>query len=249
MNTLFTGKFLIHLNEIDSTNSFLKLWLSKNKPIDGAVIMADSQSSGRGQIGTSWQSEPFQNITMSLLYLPKFLPVQKQFDLSICIAYSLYETLKEFLPEKLIEVKWPNDILIDTKKVCGILIENSIQGSTLQYSIIGIGLNVLQESFVDLPNASSLKLNGYQGNLEEVFNRLCEIIEKNYLLIKAGQSKILWKKYHEVLFGKDKLILMSDNERNFYGKVIGVLENGAIQVEDAGQLRTFYHKELRFLFG
>ncbi|MCO5230591.1 MAG: biotin--[acetyl-CoA-carboxylase] ligase [Chitinophagales bacterium] len=248
MNTLFTGKFLIHLNEIDSTNSFLKLWLSNNKPIDGAVIMADSQSSGRGQIGTSWQSEPFQNITMSLLYLPKFLPVQKQFDLSICIAYSLFETLKEFLPEKLIEVKWPNDILIDNKKVCGILIENSIQGAILQYSIIGIGLNVLQERFSDLPNASSLKLNGYQGGLEEILYRLLEIIEKNYLLLKAGQSKILWKKYYEVLFGKDNLMLMSDHEQTFYGIVRGVMENGAIQVEETGHLRTFYHKELRFLF-
>ncbi|MCZ2393170.1 MAG: biotin--[acetyl-CoA-carboxylase] ligase [Chitinophagales bacterium] len=236
----------MQLNEIDSTNNFMKLWMSNNKPIEGAVIMTYKQTSGRGQLGTSWQSEPFKNIIMSLLYIPKFLPVQKQFYLSICIAYSIYETLKEFLPEKLIEVKWPNDILIDNKKVCGVLIENGIQNAVLQYSIIGIGLNVLQEYFFNLPQATSMKLNGYEGDINSVIKRLFECIEKNYLLLKNGQIQVLRDRYHDVLFGKDKLMKMSDLKNEFWGTIRKVLDDGSIQIETSNHIRTFYHKEVIF---
>lgn len=246
-NTLFTGKFLINLNEIDSTNNFMKNWVSNNAPIEGTVILAESQTSGRGQAGTSWQSKPGDNITMSLLYQPKFIAARDQFALSAMVALSVYELISEFLPQSHVEVKWPNDIMADRQKICGILIENSIQGSHLQNSIIGIGLNVLQKDFGDLTTATSLYLKGFSGEKAKVLIRLMEILEKNYLFLKSGKSKNILEQYHQVLLGKDEIMKFSDHRTEFYGVIQGVEDDGRLAISSGDGIRHFYHKEVVFL--
>ena len=247
VNTLFTGKFLIKLNEIDSTNNYLKNWISNNAPIEGLVILAEQQTAGRGQAGTSWQSVSNQNITMSLLYLPKTILAKDQFVLSVMIALSIYETLEEFLPNKLVEIKWPNDILIDQQKICGVLIENSIQGAYIQNCIIGIGINVLQDHFENLPNATSMYLKGYQGNIETVLKRLFEMIEKNYLFLKAGKNTEIFERYHNALYGKDCLLNFSDLNSDFMGTIQKVATDGRLEILTKQGNRYFYHKEVVFL--
>jgi BirA family biotin operon repressor/biotin-[acetyl-CoA-carboxylase] ligase len=247
LNTLFTGKFLIKLNEIDSTNNFLKNWISNNAPIEGAVILAEQQTAGRGQAGTSWQSAANQNITMSLLYLPKMIMAKDQFVLSAMIALSIYETLKEFLPNHLVEIKWPNDIMVDQQKICGVLIENTIQRAYIQNCIIGIGLNVLQEGFENLRSATSMFLKGYLGNIEKVLKRLLETIEKNYLLLKTGKNKEIFDRYHQVLMGKDESLNFSDLHSEFTGIIQNVAPDGRLEILTDQETRYFYHKEVMFL--
>ncbi len=247
LNTLFTGKFLIKLNEIDSTNNYLKSWISNNAPIEGAVILAEQQTAGRGQAGTSWQSTTGQNITMSLLYIPKMILAKDQFVLSAMIALSIYELLEEFLPHQTIEIKWPNDIMVNQKKICGVLIENSIQGAYIQNCIIGIGLNVLQEDFENLPSATSMYLNGYEGNIENVLKRLLEIIEKNYLFLKTGKNKEIFNRYHKVLLGKDRPRKFSDLTSEFTGMIQKVASDGRLEILTDHGIRYFYHKEVVFL--
>lgn len=247
VNTLFTGKFLIKLNEIDSTNNYLRYWISNNAPIEGAVILAEQQTAGRGQAGTSWQSLANQNITMSLLYQPKTILAKDQFVLSAMIALSIYETLQEFLPNNEVKIKWPNDILVDQQKICGVLIENSIQGSYIQNCIIGIGLNVLQIDFENLPTATSMSLKGYQGNIETVIKRLLEIIEKNYLFLKTGKNKEIFERYHQVLLGKDQLLKFSDLSTEFMGTIQKVAPDGRLEILTDQGSRFFYHKEVVFL--
>ncbi len=246
-NTLFTGKFLINLSEIDSTNNFMKNWMSNNAPIEGTVILAESQTAGRGQAGTSWQSKPGDNITMSLLYQPKFIPARDQFVLSAMVALSVFELISEFLPQSRIEVKWPNDIMADRQKICGILIENSIQGSSLQNSIIGIGLNVLQEDFGELSTATSMYLKGFTGKKEQILTRMLELLEKNYLLLKAGKGNQLLEEYHQVLLGKDEILKFSDHQTEFYGVIQGVEDDGRLAISSGDGVRHFYHKEVVFL--
>jgi BirA family biotin operon repressor/biotin-[acetyl-CoA-carboxylase] ligase len=247
LNTLFTGKFLIKLNEIDSSNNYLKNWISNNAPIEGSVILAEQQTAGRGQAGTSWQSAANQNITMSLLYIPKFILAKDQFVLSAMIARSIYEVLKEFLPHHLVEIKWPNDILVNGKKICGVLIENSIQGAHIQNCIIGIGLNVLQENFENLPTATSMSLNGYRGNIETILIRLLEIIEKNYLFLKTGRSIEIFELYHKVLHGKNQVLKFSDLNSEFSGTIQNVATDGRLEILTDQGKRYFYHKEVVFL--
>ncbi|MCO5248626.1 MAG: biotin--[acetyl-CoA-carboxylase] ligase [Chitinophagales bacterium] len=247
INTLFTGKFLIQLKEISSTNTFLKDWLSNNKPIDGLVIMADKQSKGKGQSGNSWQAEAEKNLTFSVLFLTGFLKVTEQFLLSMATCLSVYELLCEKVKDKKIEIKWPNDVMIDRKKVCGILIENSIQGSTVLTSIIGIGLNVNQENFPGLTTASSMILNGYQGNVEETCIRLLEILEKNYLFLKSGQYEKIHQRYLQVLLGLNEELLFSDSLSSFKGSIQNVEKDGQLTIKTDDGTRKFYHKEVRFI--
>ena len=247
VNTLFTGKFLIKLNEIDSTNNFLKNWISNNAPIEGAVILAEQQTAGRGQAGTSWQSIANQNITMSLLYLPKMVMAKDQFVISAMIALSIYEVLNELLPNHLVEIKWPNDIMVDHQKICGVLIENTIQGAYIQNCIIGIGLNVLQDDFENLPFATSMYLKGYLGNIETVIKRLLETIEKNYLFLKTGKNKEIFDQYHEVLMGKGQSLKFSDLHSEFSGIIQKVAPDGRLAILTDQGTKCFYHKEVVFL--
>lgn len=247
VNTLFTGKFLIKLNEIDSTNNFLKNWISNNAPIEGAVILAEQQTAGRGQAGTSWQSIANQNITMSLLYLPKMVMAKDQFVISAMIALSIYEVLNELLPNHLVEIKWPNDIMVDHQKICGVLIENTIQGAYIQNCIIGIGLNVLQDDFENLPSATSMHMKGFQGDVNTVLKKLLEIIEKNYLFLKTGKNKEIFDRYHEVLMGKGQSLKFSDLHSEFSGIIQKVAPDGRLAILTDQGTKCFYHKEVVFL--
>ena len=121
---LFVGHNLITLNEVDSTNTFLKDAVSKSTPLlDGTVIMAEKQFAGRGQAENSWQTEPGKNLTFSILLKPGFLSVDKQFELNKAISIALNDVLIKYIPDSAF-IKWPNDLYIRTKKIGGMLIEN-----------------------------------------------------------------------------------------------------------------------------
>lgn len=247
LNTLFTGKFLIRLKETASTNSYMKQWLSNNKPIEGSVILTETQTAGRGQAGTSWQSTPGENITLSLYYRPVFLEARNQFLLSMAVALGVRASIIAFIPDEEIKIKWPNDILINRKKACGILIENHLQGQHLSGSVIGIGLNVLQKEFPGLPMATSLTMEGYQGDLDAVFDLLMEKIEQQYLRLRNGQFSGLKSDYLQSLFGLETPLLYKDANGAFVGSIVDVDESGKLIIEADGQKRNYFHKEVELL--
>jgi len=122
---LFVGQNLTVLKETGSTNNYLKDLLSNSKPVnEGTVIMAESQTAGRGQQQNRWHSEPFKNLTFSLLLQPKFLSLQQQFELTRAVSLGVITALQQATGAN-IQVKWPNDIYYGDKKLGGILIENS----------------------------------------------------------------------------------------------------------------------------
>lgn len=247
-NTLFTGKFLLHLEETASTNTYLKDWLTKNKPRDGAVILTDKQSAGRGQGDNTWQSEPGANITASVLYLCNFLPAQQQFPLSATAALAVRQTIADFLPGKKVCIKWPNDIFIEHKKVSGILIENALKGNFLSHSIIGIGINVLQQDFSTLPHATSMFIEGYKGDLATVLKRLLERLEQAYFRLKNGHYTGIKSDYENYLLGIHEQRRFRLGEQEYLGVVRGVDENGKLILDLGAESRTFWHKEITWLF-
>lgn len=170
---MFVGKNLITLKQVDSTNNYAKLLTANSRPVpDGTVILADTQTGGRGQAGTSWVSEPGMNLTFSVLLGCGFLPPIRQFHLSMAVSLGIVDALGRLMHRiasageeggnttrlPALAIKWPNDILLGRKKMGGILIENLLAGSRIKNSIVGIGLNINQEDFPGLPGATSLKL-------------------------------------------------------------------------------------------
>ena len=244
-NTLFTGKVLEHLPKVDSTNNYAKDVLAKSSPIDGTVILADEQFAGRGQTNNIWQSEANKNLTFSIIYQTSFLKATEQFWLNMAISLGVWsmvnsqwsigkdnKQLTTHDSQLTTSIKWPNDIYVENRKIAGILIENTIVGMHLKYSVIGIGLNVNQTNFENNINATSLNLllkNEIDKN--EVINQLLASIEKYFLLLKERKFERLKKEYVENLFRYNSSSLFKKNELEFIGKIIDVDEFGNLILE------------------
>ncbi|WCO02389.1 biotin--[acetyl-CoA-carboxylase] ligase [Psychroserpens ponticola] len=240
----------IKLNAIDSTNSFLRQLSAEETVEDFTVVTAEHQTGGRGQMGTKWESQSAKNLMFSVFKDTRVLDVECHFYLSMAVSLAVFEALKSFQITSL-KIKWPNDILSDQQKVCGILIENVIKQNQLQSSIIGIGINVNQTIFNDLPNATSMQLiSGTHFNrdqvLQEVLNQL-----KHYISFLDSKSYDLLKQaYENNLFRKDKPSTFKDKQGNlFSGYIKGVSNSGHLKVliED-GIVKLYELKEVQLLF-
>lgn len=241
---------IIKLDAIDSTNTFLKQLSAVEKVEDYTVVMANYQTQGKGQMGAKWESQNGENLMVSLFKGLDFMPVERSFYLSMATALSIYKTLKNLGLQHL-SIKWPNDILADNKKVCGVLIENVIKHNQLAGSVIGIGLNLNQTNFEGLPQASSLKLlSGVNFNREEVLDKLVTNIKKYFKDLEAGEYDKIKKEYESVLFRKNKPSTFKDVEgRMFMGIIKGVTESGNLELllED-DVVNTYELKEIKLLY-
>ncbi|GAB3827988.1 hypothetical protein GCM10028895_40930 [Pontibacter rugosus] len=176
-STLFLGQQLYYLPVCESTNSEAQQLLIKNEATEGCTIITHEQTNGRGQRGNIWQAQPGQNITLSVILSPTFLAVRQQFNLNMAVSLAVLDLLQEQGLQQA-QVKWPNDLYFEDKKLGGILIENTINSHSLQHSIVGIGLNVNQR-FFSYPTATSMaNVCGMPLDLEKVTMRLLELLEK-----------------------------------------------------------------------
>ena len=247
---LFVGQNLVTIKQVDSTNSFLKNLLSNSKPVpEGTVIMAEEQYAGRGQQQNTWHSEPGKNLTFSLLLKPHFLSVGDQFDLNRAASLGVYDALQPILGDQL-KIKWPNDIYYGDRKLGGMLIENTIQGTQLKDSVIGIGLNINQENFPSgASNATSVKqILQKDYDLTLLLSEICKYIEVYYLKLKAGQIDFVRNAYLSRLYWLNEVKNFESNDGVFNGTVKNVLPNGLLVIEDTnGRQLEFNLKELKFL--
>ncbi len=241
---------IVKLDATDSTNQYLKELLLSEEVEDFTVVTAKKQLQGRGQMGAKWESESGKNLTISVLKKNKQFPISNQFLLNICVSLAVLDTLKGLsVPD--LTVKWPNDILSGTSKICGILIENMIIGSQIQTSIIGVGLNVNQQAFDTLSNASSLKLLlGRTLNLEEVLHEILNNLKTNFQRLEEGHNNELWHRYESKLFRKDKPSTFKDAHGNsFMGFIRKISPQGklVVELEDA-VLKEFDLKEIKLQY-
>ena len=249
-NTLFIGKVLHNFDELKSTNEYALSLLSKSKPIEGTVISAHHQSAGKGQIGSSWFVEPGKNLTLSLILQPHFLPIPRQFLLNQAVSLAVVDFLRHFISKDIVRLKWPNDIYIGDKKSTGILIQNTISGSKLQNTVVGLGININQTNFpASLPNPTSLALATGKDDysLDELKQILFFYLESRYLQLKAGQWEQLNEAYHHTLYmlNENKLFRSATGD-TFKGMITGVTEQGLLKVKTETGLQTFNLKEITF---
>lgn len=241
---------IIKLSAIDSTNDFLKD-LSRNQSVDNfTVVVAQKQTNGKGQMGATWQSEEGKNLIMSILIKDVLQNSNEIFHLNVAVALSILQVLEDFNIPKL-SVKWPNDIMSDHKKICGILIENSFKSDTKIESVVGIGLNVNQRKFDDLPKASSMAVVAEnEFGLDLILNKIIFQIKKNCSWILSNQSDKLWQQYHKHLFKINVPMAFEDaNQNKFMGIIKGVSPEGRLQVLlENNSVKNFLIKEVQILF-
>ncbi|SHI33781.1 BirA family transcriptional regulator, biotin operon repressor / biotin-[acetyl-CoA-carboxylase] ligase [Mesonia phycicola] len=188
----------------DSTNLFLRELFREQPSIENCYVVTEEQTKGKGQMGASWVSKKGENLTFSILLNDLNLKIDEQFKLSAIVASSIIEVLKKHNIPKL-NIKWPNDILAEQLKICGVLIENILINGRVGSSIIGIGLNVNQQDFEDLAKASSLKkLTGVHFDLEYLLKQLVNTIEKNIYDKKDWAIEAILEEYYKSLFRLEK---------------------------------------------
>ncbi len=241
---------IIKLDAIDSTNSFLKNMAVKTSVDDFTVVIAKKQISGRGQMNATWEVKEGKSLTFSVFCKFSDLCITDYKYLNYCVSLSVYEALK-YLKLPRLAIKWPNDILSVSKKVAGILIENTLNINKISSSVIGIGINVNQNSFSEeLPNASSIKMIlNKETDLEFLLNKVLSILEKKIKILRRKEFSLLEKEYLSVLYKKN-VPSMFKNSQNilFMGKIIGISDNGNLQIElENEKVKDFGLKEISFV--
>lgn len=251
-NTLFVGNVVEHHAELVSTNDFALNILAKTNPIEGFVISTDYQLAGRGQIGSSWHSTAGLNLLLSIVLCPKWLAVEHQFQLSQAVALGIADTINVFTSFKT-KIKWPNDVYTNGQKIAGILIQNSLTASQINWSVVGIGLNVNETIFPDnIPNATSLKLlTKKETELNVLKKHLFQNIEYRYLQLKSNPGYIL-KDYLQNLYQYQSWAYYQDVQLGavFEGQIIGVNKKGQLAVQKKSKpesIQYFGLKEIVFL--
>lgn len=241
---------IIKLDATSSTNDYLKRLMTTQVVENFTVVTTENQTSGRGQMGSVWTSEAGKNLTMSLLVKDVLTDTHQIFDLNVAVSVAVIQALKELgIPD--VKVKWPNDIMSGTFKLGGILIENSFKSDGEIVSVVGIGLNINQTNFDNLPQASSiLNQKNYAYPIDYVRDELLKHLRISMAKIINKEITSLWEFYHQYLFKKDIPMTFEDTfGHRFMGIIQRVNHNGRLEVflgDD--QLRTFDVKEVKLLF-
>ncbi len=241
---------IIKLDATESTNTYLKALLSKDDMSDYTIVSAKAQLKGRGQMGTEWTSEKGKNLTFSILKVFEGFDPTQQVFLNCLVSLAIYKTLK-VLKVPGLSIKWPNDIMSGNQKICGILIENIVQGATIKNTIIGIGLNVNQTDFGKLKKVSSLKLLlGNDSDLDGLLIQIVAKIKKELHRLNDISWSILKNEYGEVLFRKDELSTFTRNDgTSFSGYIRDINKAGKLIVQSRlSGFEEFAQKEIRLLY-
>ena len=240
---------LIKLDAIDSTNDFLKALSSQDELDNFTVVTAENQTKGKGQMGAQWLTESGKNLTMSVLIRDFLFDNNCMFDLSVIVSLSVIDALKAVnIPD--LSIKWPNDIMSYNKKIGGILIENTIKSDGRIVSVVGIGLNVNQTNFENLPNASSLAvINNSKFDKDLLLNLIIEKMKQRIELWNKNDDNF-WQEYFNSLFRKGiPMPFKNLKNENFMGIIQGVSPVGKIQIllED-DSVSEFDIKEIQMLY-
>lgn len=243
------GSNTLILKSIDSTNKFIKDNLNIIEFIDGTIVYSREQYSGKGQGTNVWESEPNKNLTISILLNPTFLLPENQFELSKVIALGVCDFIKLFV-DKAVFIKWPNDIYVENHKVAGILIENMIQGSVLNQSIVGIGININQNKFIsNAPNPISLiNLTKKEYDLTKLLKILAKCLDKRYQLLQNKKYTKLTKEYIACLYRFNEFNDYEIKGKKVNAKIYNVDKYGRLCVLDNQNNNYILDvKEIKFL--
>lgn len=244
------GSSIVHLDSTPSTNAYILDLLKSSRPGEGLLVIADTQSAGRGLEDNSWESEPGKNLTISVLLYPRFLPPDKQSILSMAIALGVYDLVHSKVNSQPVSIKWPNDIYIGDRKVCGMLIQNSVLGSVFENSVAGIGLNVNQEKFLsDAPNPVSIKMvTGREFSLGETLDQLCRWLDSRYSQLRMGDRKGITEEYLSLMYRLNEWHIYEIRGIAAEAKIVGVNLYGHLQLEERNGSRWECDvKEVKFL--
>lgn len=240
---------VIRLETVSSTNQYLAKLLREEDVPNGTALIVDYQTEGRGQAGNSWFASKGKNLLFSIAIYPQNIQAEEQFLILQIISLAIKSTLDQCIDS--VRIKWPNDIYVGDKKIGGILIENNIQGKSIESSIIGIGLNINQEIFpFELPNPISMKqITGVEHNLTSIFDTFEHEFFTLYRALERGEKSAIRDEYMFDLYRATDFYWFEDVSGKFQAKITNVLPSGQLVLEilDAKEERIYGFREIVFL--
>ncbi len=246
MKTHLTDTLL--LQTTSSTNSYLSDLISQGAFTHGYCVCSSFQSAGRGQAGNVWESADGENLLFSLLLHTHKFPLDRQFLLSEVVSIAICRFLSRYQISA--RIKYPNDIFVGDKKIAGILIENRIVGKTMQYSIVGIGLNVNQEVFLqNRATATSMRsITGERYHIDSLLQSLRhEILDRvdGFSIENKSECK---EQYFSLLYRRDGFYPYEADGVRFDAKIVDIADDGMLYLTtDKGEERKYYFKQVRFI--
>lgn len=246
-STQFIGQHIIYEAICASTNTLADQCLRNKALPEGTVVITDHQYQGRGQRGNAWYSEPYKNLTFSVVLYPTFLAPSQSFALNIVTTLALLRVLSAYVPNDL-TTKWPNDIYFQDQKLSGVLIENVVESQQLKSSVIGIGLNVNQEHFHEERPTSLVRVCGRTLDLQSVLVQLLAALERVYLQLQAQGMAPLQAAYLKNMYWIHETHTFQDATGRFQGKIRGINAVGQLVIErTAGTLKPYNLQEISFV--
>jgi BirA family biotin operon repressor/biotin-[acetyl-CoA-carboxylase] ligase len=239
------GSFIV-LDSVDSTNNYAMAQIHAGTALHGTSYFAYQQLSGKGRRGKSWQTEKGKNIIMTIVLNTGFIPVYQQFQLNMGISVACCDFLSNYTNN--VSIKWPNDLYWNDSKAGGLLIENVIRGDSWQWAVIGIGLNINQDSFpAALPNPVSLKqITGETYNVVDKAKELHRDVMNRFDDLKKNGIESIFTSYNKNLYKKDQQVRLKKDNMVFETKILGVDKLGSLLTKDVME-QSFDFNEVEWL--
>ena len=223
----------IYYDEVDSTNTRAAELVLKHPLPAGSVVYAGKQTAGSGLGENKWLSEPDMNITASVVLYPAFLPAEEQFKLTMVMSVSICKMLESLDVMLKPQIKWPNDIYLNHRKVAGMLIKNNVSGNNISQTIAGIGLNVNQTVFDErAPLAISLTMiTGRKYDIGDLLTKWHAELGKTYDLLLSGEVNKLEKDYLSRFYRLNQWANYIINDEKLRAKITGIGAYGMLQLK------------------
>ncbi len=245
---MIIGSNLLFFKNLPSTNTHAFRLLKNEGLPEGTIIYTNFQTEGRGYSGNQWESEEGKNLLISILLFPSFMNPEELFHVSMAVSLGICDFFGRFIPD--CAIKWPNDIYIKNDKIAGILIESSIIGNQIEYTIAGLGLNINQEKFISsAPNPISLRLlTGKSYDLSLCLDQLAADLDKRYKQLIKGELIQIKEEYISKLFRLNEWSEFRDSDGLYTGRILAVSNNGRIKINrKSGETSEYAFKEVEFI--
>lgn len=233
MNTEWVAKEVLYFDTIDSTNTKAQELAEKGYP-SGTLVVADKQESGKGRRGRSWVSPSGTGIFMTLMIKPDINPNNASM-LTLVAALAVAKAITSVTGEEAL-IKWPNDIVVNGKKVCGILTEMNAQFDYINHIVVGIGINVHNESFPEeisqMASSLMIEAGGKRFHRAQIIAETMSYFEQYYdTFLKTQDLSALVREYDELLVNRNKSVRVLDPKEPFDGKAMGITPKGELIVD------------------
>jgi BirA family transcriptional regulator, biotin operon repressor / biotin---[acetyl-CoA-carboxylase] ligase len=245
---MIIGSNILFLKNLPSTNSHALDLLKNSKLPEGTILYTNYQSAGKGYSGNKWESEDGKNLLISIIIYPSFIKPEDQFLISMTVSLGVCDFLMRFIPD--CSIKWPNDIWVNNDKIAGLLLESSLADNKIEFTVVGIGLNINQKKFLsNTPNPVSLnQLTGEIYDLPSSLEILSADLDKRYKQLIGGNYGEIKRDYVSKLYRLKEWHEFRDKKGKFTGQILTVGDYGRLIIgRQNGEISEYSFKETEFI--